>query len=245
MALRDEFARSGTYLFRWRSYLPLLFLPVIVLALQNFHYLGDSEILDDLWEALCFGVAALGLSLRVLTVGFVPAHTSGRNTRRQEADALNTTGMYSIVRHPLYLGNFLIWMGVSLFPHTWWLMLIAILAFWVYYERIMFAEEEFLRTQFGPEFERWAQRTPAFIPALRNWRPPALSFSWRSALARENATLFAIIVTLFLLEVTGDYFAGEMTHVDLGWMLIVSGGLVVYALLRSMKKRHWLSVDGR
>ena len=33
-------------------------------------------------------------------------NTSGRNTHDQVADSLNTSGIYSIVRHPLYVGNF-------------------------------------------------------------------------------------------------------------------------------------------
>lgn len=245
MTLKDEMVKSGTYLFRWRSYLPLLFLPVVVLAFENFNYLGESETFDHLWEVFCVAVAASGLLLRALTVGYVPAHSSGRNTKQQEAHTLDTTGMYSIVRHPLYLGNFLIWLGVVLFAHTWWLVLIAILAFWVYYERIMFAEEEFLRTSFGAEFERWAGRTPAFVPTLRNWKPQTLSFSWRSLLAREHSTLFATVVTFFFLEVTGDFFAGKMPHADLGWMLLLSAGAVVYTVLRWMKKHNLLSAGGR
>jgi hypothetical protein len=153
--------------------------------------------------------------------------------------------MYSTVRHPLYLGNFLLWLGVALFAHTWWLLLIVILAFVVYYERIMLAEEEFLTTRFGAEYEAWAGRTPAFVPAFRNWKPPALSFSWKSVLARENPTWFATIVTFFVLEATGDFFAGKMPHVDLAWLLLLSAGTVVYTVLRWMKKRRLLSVDGR
>ncbi len=166
--------RSGTYLFRRRSYLPLLFLPVVVLVLENFSYLGESETIDHLWELFCVAVAASGLSLRALTVGYVPSHTSGRNTKQQKAHTLNTTGMYSIVSHPLYLGNFLIWLGVALFAHTWWFVLIVILAFWIYYERIMFAEEEFLRTRFGAEFEGGpGEPPPSFLPSATGYHQPS------------------------------------------------------------------------
>jgi protein-S-isoprenylcysteine O-methyltransferase Ste14 len=245
MALKDELARSGAHLFRWRSYLPLFFLPVIMLALVNFTYIGGSETLDDLWDTFCLGVAAVGLALRVLTVGYVPRHTSGRNTRQQKAAALNTTGLYSVVRHPLYLGNFLIWLGVALFAHTGWLLLVTVLAFWIYYERIMFAEEEFLRTTFGAEFEAWAAETPAIIPDLRRWRPPALPFSWKAVLARENSTLLATIVIFFSLEVAGDFFAGRLTHIDVGWALLLSAGCATYVVLRWMKTRRMLSIDDR
>jgi len=245
MTFKDQLLSWGNFLFRWRSYLPLLFLPLFVLALKDFNDLMGSETFDHLWEVFCLAVAGSGLSMRVLTVGYVPAHTSGRNTKRQEAGTLNTTGMYSAVRHPLYLGNFLIWLGIALFAHTWWLVLIAILAFCIYYERIIFAEEEFLRTRFGAEFEEWAGRTPTFVPAFRNWKPATLPFCWKSVLAREHSTLFATILMFFSLEVTGDFFAGKMPHADLGWVLLTSVASVGYIMLRWMKKKKLLSVEGR
>ncbi|MDR2788931.1 MAG: isoprenylcysteine carboxylmethyltransferase family protein [Candidatus Accumulibacter sp.] len=245
MALKDEMVQSGFCFFRWRSYLPLLFLPVFVLALRDFSYPGGSEALDHLWEVFCVAIAVSGLTLRTLTVGHVPRNTSGRNMRRQKADALNTTGIYSIVRHPLYLGNFLVWIGLALFARDGWFLLVAILAFLLYYERIMLAEEEFLRTKFGAEFEAWARRTPALVPAFRKWRSPILSFSWKFVLARENPTWLATVVMFFLLEVIGDFFAGKMPHVDLGWILLVSATMVFYVVSRWMKKRNLLFVDGR
>ncbi len=55
-------------------------------------------------------------------------------------------------------------LGVMLFAHTWWLALIYILAFWLYYERIMFAEEAFLRKKFGDEYLTWANSTSLHSP---------------------------------------------------------------------------------
>lgn len=46
MPLREEFERTGQWLFRWRSYLPLLLFPPVVAALHDFTYLGGSHALD-------------------------------------------------------------------------------------------------------------------------------------------------------------------------------------------------------
>ncbi|NLL27934.1 MAG: DUF1295 domain-containing protein [Bacteroidales bacterium] len=46
---------------------------------------------------------------------FIPKGISGKNTEKQIADFLNTKGMYSIVRHPLYLGDFLMWLGLFIY----------------------------------------------------------------------------------------------------------------------------------
>src|SRR5262245_10107591 len=120
MPLLEEFESSGSLLFRWRSYLPLVPAVLIFFGLAHFDYPFGSHLLDEIWELICLAVSFLGLAIRALTIGSAASRTSGRNTTEQVADRLNTTGMYSIVRHPLYLGNFFIVLGVVIFYRVWW-----------------------------------------------------------------------------------------------------------------------------
>ena len=172
--LQEEFEKTGKWLFRWRSYFPLTLIGVILLGLRHSEGPYHSQMGDELWEIIWPMISLLGVVIRIYTIGYTPRGTSGQNTRRQEAEVLNTTGAYSVVRHPLYLGNFFILLGISMFAGLWWISLISILAFWLYYERIMFAEEAFLRRKFGKEYEEWANKTPAFLPRLKNWKRPQL-----------------------------------------------------------------------
>ena len=246
VALREEFEREGTWLFRWRSYLPLALLALVLIEMMDFTYLGNSETLDLIWETFCMLVSSVGLAIRAFTVGYTPRGTSGRNTANQVADVLNTTGIYSIVRHPLYLGNFVIYLGMSMFPHQWWLTLIFVLAFWLYYERIMFAEERFLQEKFGGEFAAWAEKTPAFIPNLKLWRPPELPFSFRNVLRREYNGFFAIVLTFFVLEVRGDFAVEGRFQVEPGWLILLVLSLIIWAVLRTLKRKsRVLDVEGR
>ena len=73
-------------------------------------------------------------------------------------------------------------------------MALVILVFWVYMERVMYAEEAYLRRTFGDAYLSWASATPAFIPRLRGWRRAELPFSWRVVLRREHSSCFAIVV---------------------------------------------------
>lgn len=246
MALQEEFESTGNWLFRWRSYLPLFLIGIFLLALREYEYPGHSEKLDSLWEALCLVVSFFGLAIRIFTVGHTPKRTSGRNTKEQVAATLNTTGIYSVVRHPLYLGNFFMGLGIALFAHLWWLTLIYILFFWIYYERIMFAEEAFLRKKFGAEYMKWAEITPAFIPHFKAYVKPNLPFSLRNVLKREYNGFFAVIVVLFILEVVGDLVAEQKFEVDSYWAVILSVGFVIWIVLRTLKKKtDLLNIDGR
>jgi hypothetical protein len=182
----------------------------------------------------------------VATVGFVSKDTSQRNTGRPQAEALNTTGLYSVVRHPLYLGNYLVWLGVALFPGAWWAPVIASLVFWLYYERIMFAEEEFLRRRFGEAYTAWAAVTPAFLPRLRGWRSPDARFSLPTVLRREHSGLLALIASLTLLEAVSDHAATGRLALDPVWGTALAATLVLCLGIRTLKHRtRLLHVEGR
>jgi len=237
MLLRENFSKTGGFLFRWRSYLPLLMIVIILLAMPYFEYPGHSEKLDDIWEIFCMFISCLGIGIRALTIGKAPEGTSGTNTHGQVADVLNTTGMYSIVRNPLYLGNFIIWFGISMFLGLWWFSLIVTLIFWLYYERIIFAEEEFLREKFGESYLMWAQKTPVFIPDIRNWRCAEIPFSFRKVLKNECKSFFAMIIAFVVLEIIGDVFADNRLELDRMWLIILSVSSIFYIVTIILKEK--------
>ncbi len=237
MPLQEEFEEIGNRFFRWRSYLPLFMGVLFVAALLSYRHPEAAPHPGRLWQMGCLVISMAGLAIRFYTVGFAPRGTSGRNTLGQVAEALNTSGMYSLVRNPLYLGNFIIWLGLSLFIKVWWCTLIVILCFTIFYERIIFAEEKFLKEKFGEIFLDWAAQTPAIIPRLGNWRPPELTFSWKSALAREYASFFAAIASFTALAVIRDSLHNGGLVFDKTWLKIFICGLILYSVIRTLKKK--------
>lgn len=241
MALREEFEATGGQMFRWRSYLPLMFLPLFVLALRQWAHTPVDDRLGARWDVFCIVLSFSGLAVRALVVGQTPPRTSGRNTLEQVADVLNTTGLYSVVRHPLYLGNFLSWLGIAMFPQSFLTLLLAVLAFALYYERIMFAEEAFLRGKFRHDFEEWAARTPAFFPRLGQWRRATTPFSWQMVLRGEYSGMFAIVSTFTGLELIRFAMAHGSLWSQLPWAVFFVAGLAAYVGLRWGKKSGRLS----
>ncbi|MBI1370989.1 MAG: hypothetical protein GC162_20335 [Planctomycetes bacterium] len=245
MAMQEEFVRSGNWLFRWRSYLPLAMIGLCAMAMRHYHNIR-SQRLDYVWEALCLTTSFTGLAVRILTIGHTPKGTSGRNTHEQVADSLNTTGIYSIVRNPLYLGNFIVGLGIVLFPREWWLVVIYALIFWLYYERIIFAEEAFLRAKFGDAYLCWAAATPAFIPRFGAYRPADLPFSFKNVLRREYNGFFVIIVALAVQEAYGDYLTYHKFIIDGAWTALLVASAITWGTLRMLKRStSLLHVQGR
>lgn len=246
MALREEFEASGAWLFRWRSYVPLVLLALLLWVVYREPRPYAQTIDDTVWDMLCLCVALLGMGVRVATIGCTPRRTSGRNTQHQVAETLNVTGVYSIVRHPLYLGNLIIVLGIACYAQLWWMTLLTWLAFTLYYERIMFAEEAFLRDKFGATYEGWAAATPALLPRLRQWQPASLPFSMRNVLKREYNGTFAIFLVLALLNADMNWRLHGSLQLNGLWTPLLISAAVVWLILRCLKRyTRVLGVAGR
>ena len=242
--LVEEWTRAGNWLFRWRSYLPLAVLASLAALSYAFPPITAGQL--DGWELAGLLAGLAGLALRVWTVGHAPPGTSGRGTRKLEAASLNTDGVYSVVRHPLYLGNLLMWAGVAMTTGSVVAVVVTLLVFWIYNERIMLAEERFLHGRFGPVFTRWAERTPALLPSPRRWRPHPLSFSLRFALGRDHAAFYAWVAATTALEVAETLGAGSGLELAPFWRVYFGAGTVAYVVLWRLKKDSTLlNVEGR
>ncbi|MEM9648269.1 MAG: isoprenylcysteine carboxylmethyltransferase family protein [Bacteroidota bacterium] len=242
MALQEELKKQGDYLFRFRSYLPLLLLMIglWVKVYQEAYSGGANEsFIAEILEELGILVGIMGLVIRIWTVGYTPKNTSGRNTKDgQLADTLNTTGLYSIIRNPLYLGNYLMWVGIAMVTGNIWFVLIFTLGFWIYYERIIYAEESFLRKKFGQDYLDWTSETPAFLPKHFNYITPKIEFSWKKVLKKEKNGLFALFLLFCLFGIVGDIAEGEFSLLEERMSIfgaILTG--VMYSVLKYLKQR--------
>ena len=124
MALIEELNQQGNKLFKYRSNLPVPFAVLgLAIYLYNIHVM-DKEIHSIAFEIGCLTVGLLGQLIRAVTLGYAPKGTSGRNTHGQVAEELNTKGMYSLMRNPLYLGNFFMWLAIILFIDVHWFSIV-------------------------------------------------------------------------------------------------------------------------
>jgi len=243
MALQESMIKQGNWLFKYRSYVPV---PILLIALyySAARLPGEAGNLSGLgWELACFAVGLIGLTVRVITAGHVPTGTSGRNTQQQRADHLNITGMYSIVRNPLYLGNFLMSFSAVLWSRSWVFSTLYVLVFFFYYERIIFAEENFLREKFKTRYLNWAAQTPMLIPAFKGWHASTFPLSWRVVIRQEFTTLSALVFTLTLLKVAEGSLSTGQPLWDPFWLWVfalVQGGYMVVLVL--IKATHVLDV---
>lgn len=236
MKLLDQFVRDGDHLFRWRSYLPLVLLPVVIAGVMTTAPPFSTRGGERLWEQFSVAVALAGLALRVWAVGSAPSGTSERSTVNPRASQLRTTGPYSIIRHPLYVANGLMALGLSLFPGIWYLPIVLVLSTWLYYERIAVREEAFLAERFGAEFEAWASRVPACRPSLASYARSAIPFSWRKVLRHEFHGLLVIASGAFVFDAMQESWRARAWRVDAPWMWFFAASAALFLVFAALKR---------
>ena len=179
-------ARIGAVLFRNRSWLPVPFVLVALLApshANGYNWLiGLVPIVIGEWIRLA-GVAAAGTVTR---------------RRSRDVQRLVTYGIFAWVRNPLYVGNFLIWMGFVVISGVLWFLPVAIVLFAIEYSLIVAYEEGVLESIFGQEYLDYKAVTPRWIPrppARRERGPHHWGESWRS----ETSTFlqYAVLAVAF------------------------------------------------
>src|SRR3954464_12004652 len=124
-AEQTQAARIGAVLFRNRSWLPVPFLLVALLV--------PAQPTMQLW-LLAAGLIVIGEWIRL--AGVAAAGTVTRR-RSREVQRLVNYGIFGWMRNPLYVGNFLIWMGFVVASGLLWFLPIAIAIFAVEYSLIV------------------------------------------------------------------------------------------------------------
>jgi protein-S-isoprenylcysteine O-methyltransferase Ste14 len=246
MALQEEFEQQGIWLFKYRGVLPIIILVIGYILYLRSVMNPDLYFLEGTtFELLCLSVSLIGLGIRIYTVGHTPKNTSGRNTEEQVADVLNTTGIYSIVRHPLYLGNFFMWVGPALLTANLWFIVSFCFFYWIYYERIMFAEEQFLREKFGSIYLEWAMGVPAFFPGFKCFKANQLHFSYKKVLKNEKNGLAATFLIFCFFEMSGEWIKNE-TNYNYVFIICCILTVLLYGILKFLKtKTNVLNELGR
>jgi len=237
MKLLDQFVQDGDRLFRWRSYLPLVLVPLVFAGVLTASPPFSTRAAERLWELASVLVALAGLVVRVWAVGSAPEGTSERSTVSPRASQLRTHGPYSLVRHPLYVANGLMALGVFLFPGVWYLPFILAPVFLLYYERIAVREEAFLLERFGAEFDAWAARVPASVPSFGTYVRFTHPFSWKKVLRHEFHGLMAIAASVLVIDTLQETWRAGRLQADAPWLWFAGASAVLFVLFTALKRR--------
>lgn len=184
-------AQIGQVLFKNRGWLPVPFLlvPLLVPGIQSI----------ESWLA---GLSLVAIGEIIRTAGVAAAGTVTRR-RSRDVQRLVTYGAFACCRNPLYVGNFLAWIGFTVISGVHWFIPIAMVIFAIEYTLIVRYEEGVLESIFGREYLEYKAKTPRWIgqPRLQELGG---QHDWREALWSERSTVLQYIVLIALFWLKGN-----------------------------------------
>ena len=192
-------AQIGALLFRHRGWLPVLFLGVPLVMR------GSTS--PFRWEV---GLALIVAGEAVRLAGVAAAGSVTRR-RSRNVQRLVTYGIFAWVRNPLYVGNFLIWMGFVTISGVLWFLPVAVLLFAVEYELIVRYEEGVLESIFGRDYLDYKSCTPRWIPRPPKGEIEAGEHHWGEAFKSEISTFLQYAVLLLAFWVKSRVMAAGAT----------------------------------
>ena len=141
-----------------------LFALVMIVVLFSAPPALDPAWLEELSEMLGFFLLASACLWRIWCALFIAG------TKNSE---LSTTGPYSMVRNPLYVGNFLGLLGFGFAVEQPLLAIALGLVFALFYPSVVANEEAHLVTLFGERYRAYCARVPRWIPEWSLYQEPA------------------------------------------------------------------------
>jgi protein-S-isoprenylcysteine O-methyltransferase Ste14 len=232
----------GNFFFRYRNGIgPIVFLVAIVAGTPTYP-LGRPD-LNLMLDIAGIVVALLGQGLRIITIGYEYIERGGKN-RQVYASKLVQGGVFAHCRNPLYVGNILLAIGISMVVHSlvFYLSVLPLVA--LVYISIVSAEEEFLISKFGNEYKQYCKRVNRWVPHWNGWRHSIanMKFNWGRVLVKEYNTIFVLVLALAVVKIGSDYQVEGPTSLpptkSLGMAFLLWLG--AYIFVRSLKKSGFI-----
>lgn len=79
------------------------------------------------------------------------------------ARSLETSGVYSVTRNPMYLSLVFLYSGLGIFLGNWWTFLLLAFLIAVVQSYVIQKEEQYLRRAFGSDYDRYRKKVRRWI----------------------------------------------------------------------------------
>ena len=192
--------RLGEWFFRNRDWTPVPFW-LILFAATFIWRETQSHLLFKLSGCV---LIIIGELVRMACIKRARSITRTRSGKT--GDRVIQEGMFRISRNPIYIGNGLIGIGLTILSGFYLAPIIFFILFMVQYSLVIAYEENILEDRFGDEYRRYKKSVPRWIGITKLQKkpdPPDLEiYRLQKILKSELHTLISIIVIGFLMQLS-------------------------------------------
>ena len=115
--------------------------------------------------AIGMALVVIGLIIRIYSILTLNQYFT-YSVAKVENHKIISTGLYKFIRHPGYLGQFIIFMGISISISNWLSILLMMVPITLGYLYRIKVEEKFMTDQLGEDYKNYQDRTKRIIPML-------------------------------------------------------------------------------
>lgn len=230
--------KIGDFFFKYRNQL-FIFLYALLLIpsapLFSREMFGDSYWVYSL--VLGMIVTTSGIAIRGLTIGLTFIERGGKDLKIH-ADALITRGLFTHCRNPLYVGNNLMLLGLGILSNSLLYVVVVVPIFLFIYQAIVLAEESFLKSQFGVQYEEYCSKVNRWLPNLNGIGSTlqTMRFNWVGWFFTEyNTQIFWLAGVALTIIFKYPQLVGEGNEFTKSTVVILLLA-VYYVLLRWIRK---------
>ena len=189
---------AGKFFFKHRGITPVpLWLGIFIASLLTDH--GDKHLTFTL-----IGIVSVVSGEWIRMACVKRARSVTRTRSNTTGGRLIREGLYGFSRNPIYLGNFLIGLGIAFFSCVSWGIVIYAAGFIMQYIPIVAFEESVLAQKFGGEYEQYKKEVCRWLGASRQksgvTEEDLEVYGLIKILKSENNTLTAIVVLSILMQ---------------------------------------------
>lgn len=177
----------------------------------------------------------LGAGLRFWASGYL-----------EKSRVLATSGPYAYTRNPLYLGNFIVGLGVSVIANNAGLNIYYLISFSILYLGTIDEEQKVLKEKFGEPYRDYMAGVPVFFPSLTPYagsqkRPFDIRLSFQNG-EFIRVCGFSLLILFFYLW-RAFFVKKEGAHLDdkiaISLFVVFSGLLWFNISIRRKKEKEW------
>jgi protein-S-isoprenylcysteine O-methyltransferase Ste14 len=224
----------GNFSFKYRGY--MLPVAVILLFIPSPRFTADPAVAG----LVGFLVAVIGQICRIGTIGLAYIIRGGKN-HKVYAEELVTSGLYSHVRNPMYVGNFFLVIGLAIASNSWVFALLGVPLSLGMHKAIVAAEENFLRNKFGAQFDAYCASVPRWVPRLSGLGRTigGMNFEWRRVVAKEYAATFdwfSAVAVVVLVKLGRDGLLDDHEVLTAAMVIVIAIRFALWFAARQMNR---------
>ncbi|WP_423146326.1 methyltransferase family protein [Rubrolithibacter danxiaensis] len=230
----------GNFFFKYRNFLFIVLYAALFIpspSLFRPEVFGEKYYLIPILLGLFITIS--GQAIRGLTIGLAYIVRGGKD-KKVYADQLVTQGVFNHCRNPLYVGNILMLLGVGILSNSLIYVVIIMPLFLFIYQAIVLAEENFLRSKFGEQFNNYCSRVNRWLINFKGLGTTikGMHFNAKRWILKEYNTQFVWLVGITLILLV-KY--PQLTQYDTDFQKVLTISILtilvlVYATVKYLKK---------